>query len=75
MNIDVTVPVESLTVAKKQVVAIMQPSTTIKILIMDEPSAVDGSQESMFIVKDLREKGITIIYISHRLEVFELCTT
>jgi ABC-type sugar transport system ATPase subunit len=78
MNIDVTVPVESLTVAKKQVVAIMQAiNNNSKILIMDESSAVltDRELESMFrIVKDLREKGITIIYISHRLdEVFELC--
>ena len=44
---------------------------------MDEPSAVltDRELEVMFrIVKQLREKGITIIYISHRLdEIFGLC--
>ena len=44
---------------------------------MDEPSAVltDRELESMFrTVNQLREKGITIIYISHRLEeVFKLC--
>ena len=48
-----------------------------RVLIMDEPSAVltDRELEVMFrIVKQLREKGITIIYISHRLDkVFDLC--
>ncbi|NLC39927.1 MAG: sugar ABC transporter ATP-binding protein [Clostridiaceae bacterium] len=78
MDIDVNETVESLSVAKKQVVAIMQAiNNESKILIMDEPSAVLTEREldTMFrIVKDLREKGITIIYISHRLdEVFELC--
>ncbi len=78
MDIDVNETVESLSVAKKQVVAIMQAiNNESKILIMDEPSAVLTEREldTMFrIVKDLRDKGITIIYISHRLdEVFELC--
>jgi ribose transport system ATP-binding protein len=44
---------------------------------MDEPSAVltNRELEVMFrIVRQLRENGITIIYISHRLdEVFNLC--
>lgn len=78
MSIDVNAQVESLTVAKKQVVAIMQAiNNNSKILIMDEPSAVLTEREldTMFhIVKELRKKGITIIYISHRLdEVFQLC--
>lgn len=78
MDIDVNAQVSSLTVAKKQVVEIMHAiNNNSKILIMDEPSAVltDRELEVMFrIVKQLREKGITIIYISHRLdEVFDLC--
>ncbi|NLJ41219.1 MAG: sugar ABC transporter ATP-binding protein [Clostridiales bacterium] len=78
MDIDVNATVESLTVAKQQVVAIMQAiNNNSKILVMDEPSAVltDRELESMFrIVRQLREQGITIIYISHRLdEVFQLC--
>ncbi len=78
MDIDVNAQVSSLTVAKKQVVEIMHAiNNNSRVLIMDEPSAVltDRELEVMFrIVKQLREKGITIIYISHRLdEVFELC--
>ena len=78
MDIDINAQVSSLTVAKKQIVEIMHAiNNNSKILIMDEPSAVltDRELEVMFrIVKQLREKGITIIYISHRLdEVFDLC--
>ena len=78
MDMDVDAPVESLTVAKKQVVAIMQAiNNESELLIMDEPSAVMTEREldTMFnIIKQLREKGITIIYISHRLdEVFQIC--
>ena len=78
MDIDVNAVVSSLTVAKKQIVEIMHAiNTNSKVLIMDEPSAVltNRELEVMFrIVKQLREKGITIIYITHRLdEVFDLC--
>ena len=78
MDIDINAQVSSLTVAKKQIVEIMHAiNNNSKILVMDEPSAVltDRELEVMFrIVKQLREKGITIIYISHRLdEIFGLC--
>ena len=78
MDIDINAQVSSLTVAKKQIVEIMHAiNNNAQVLIMDEPSAVltDRELEVMFrIVKQLREKGITIIYISHRLdEVFDLC--
>lgn len=78
MDIDVNEVVANLSVAKKQIVEIMHAiNAHSKILIMDEPSAVltDRELAVMFrIVKQLREKGITIIYISHRLEeVFDLC--
>ena len=78
MDIDINAQVSSLTVAKKQIVEIMHAiNNNAHVLIMDEPSAVltDRELEVMFrIVKQLRENGITIIYISHRLdEVFDLC--
>ena len=78
MDIDVNAQVSSLTVAKKQIVEIMHAiNANSQVLVMDEPSAVltDRELEVMFrIVKQLRERGITIIYISHRLdEVFDLC--
>lgn len=78
MDIDINAQVSSLTVARKQIVEIMHAiNANSKILVMDEPSAVltNRELEVMFrIVRQLREKGITIIYISHRLdEVFDLC--
>jgi len=78
MDIDINAQVSSLTVAKKQIVEIMHAiNNNAQVLIMDEPSAVltDRELEVMFrIVKQLRANGITIIYISHRLdEVFDLC--
>ena len=79
MDIDINAQVSSLTVAKKQIVEIMHAiNNNSRILIMDEPSAglTDRALEVMFrIVKQLRDKGITIIYISHRLdEIFGLCS-
>ena len=79
MDIDINAQVSSLTVAKKQIVEIMHAiNNNSRILIIDEPSAVltDRELEVMFrIVKQLRDEGITIIYISHRLdEIFGLCS-
>ena len=48
-----------------------------KILILDEPSSVLTEKETgnlMNILRGLKDKGISCIYISHKLdEVFELC--
>ncbi len=64
--------VGNLSVAQKQLVEIAKAlSNDIKVLIMDEPTASlsDNDIENMFkVVKGLKEKGIGIIYVSHRLE-------
>lgn len=64
--------VGNLSVAQKQMVEIAKAlSNDIKVLIMDEPTASlsDNDIENMFrIVKELRKAGISIIYVSHRLE-------
>ncbi|UCF97800.1 MAG: sugar ABC transporter ATP-binding protein [Spirochaetaceae bacterium] len=70
-------PVSSLSVAKKQIVEIAKAvAAEADIIIMDEPTASisEGEIARLFkIVKGLREKNVTVIYISHRLdEVFEL---
>jgi ABC-type sugar transport system ATPase subunit len=77
IDIDVNAPVESLSVAKKQIVEICKAiNLDVRLLIMDEPSATlsDRELEIMFdIVRKLKSEGITVIYISHRLdEVFKL---
>ena len=71
--------VGSISVAYQQVVEICKAlSRNSRILVFDEPTAVLTSNEvdKLFsIIKSLRDKGVCIIYISHRLnEVFELCS-
>lgn len=66
-----------LTIGRQQMVEIAKAlSVNARILIMDEPtsSLTSHEAEQLFAaVKDLRSKGVSIIYISHRLgEVREL---
>lgn len=77
VNVDPDAIVEKLPTAQQQLVEIAKAiSTNAKILIMDEPSAPlsVAEVEKMFaIVRALKESGVTIIYISHRLdELFEI---
>jgi ribose transport system ATP-binding protein len=69
--------VSTLSVAKKQIVEIAKAvASESEIIIMDEPTAAISESEiaRLFkIIKGLREKNVTVIYISHRLdEIFEL---
>jgi ribose transport system ATP-binding protein len=64
-------------VAKKQIVEIAKAvASEADIIIMDEPTAAISESEIVrlfAIIKSLREKNVTVIYISHRLdEIFEL---
>lgn len=64
--------VKDLGVAEKQLVEIGKAlSVNSKIIIMDEPTAVLSSREidKLFeVIRSLKKEGISIIYISHRLE-------
>ena len=69
-----------LSVAYKQVVEICKVlSKNVRILILDEPTAVlnDSEAETLFkLLFRLKEKGVSIIYISHRLEeIFKIGDT
>lgn len=72
ISVDVSKPVKSLTVAYQQLVEIAKTiSNDVKLLIMDEPSAplTNREIEAMFgIIEKLRNKGVAIIYVSHRME-------
>lgn len=73
-----TTRVGSLSIAGKQLVEIAKAlAVEAAILIMDEPTAVLSAPEAealFSLIRRLREKGVTILYISHRLpEVLELC--
>ncbi len=77
IDLDPAAIVETLTPAQKQIVEIAKSiSKKCKILIMDEPSAPLTVREvdTMFeIVRHLKSQGVTIIYISHRMEeIFEI---
>ncbi len=77
VDIDPSQPVKHLSPACQQIVEIAKAvSRNVKILIMDEPTAplTVGEVEILFkIVADLKRRGVTIIFISHRLEeLFEI---
>jgi ribose transport system ATP-binding protein len=76
-SIDTKQKVARLSVAKKQIVEIAKAvASEADIIIMDEPTAAisEGEIRRLFkIIKSLKEKNVTVIYISHRLdEIFEL---
>ena len=69
--------VKNLSVGYQQMIEIAKAiQQNAKVLIMDEPSAplTNNEVENMFkVVELLREQGVSIIYISHRLEeIFRL---
>jgi ribose transport system ATP-binding protein len=71
-RIDPAARVETLAPAAQQIVSIARAlSRNVRLLIMDEPSAVldDKEIEVLFgVVRRLTEAGVGVIYISHRLE-------
>jgi ribose transport system ATP-binding protein len=77
-EIDVDQPVSNLPIAYQQIVEICKAlSRKSSVLILDEPTAVLTHYESeqLFgIIRNLRKRGVCVIYISHRLdEIFALC--
>ncbi|OLF06818.1 sugar ABC transporter ATP-binding protein [Actinophytocola xinjiangensis] len=76
-GIDPTAAVSTLPVAQRQVVEIVKAlATDATVLAMDEPTAAlaDHEVELLYdLVRRLRERGIAILYVSHRMrEVFDL---
>ena len=72
VKIDPTVKLGSLTVGKQQMVEIAKAvSRDCRLLVLDEPTAAltQPEVEELFkIMNELREKGIGMIYISHRMD-------
>ena len=78
VNIPVTALMSDLSVGQQQMVEICKAlMVDAKVLIMDEPTAALTQSETKVlfeVIKSLREKGVSIVYISHRMEeIFELC--
>lgn len=72
VQLDVRRCVNTLSVAEQQMVEIAKALTfDARILVMDEPSATLTDHELLALfklIRSLREQGMGIIYISHRLE-------
>lgn len=76
-EIDVRKAVKDLTVSEQQMVEIAKViSTDAWLIIMDEPtsSLTENEKERLFkIIRQLKEKGTAVIYISHKMqEIFEI---
>ena len=77
VRVDPTVPISELSIAQQQMVEVAKAlSYNARVIIMDEPtsSLTERETATLFrIIRDLRADGITVIYISHRLEeIFEI---
>lgn len=78
VHIPVDAVMSDLSVGQQQMVEICKAlMVDAKVLIMDEPTAAltQSETEVLFeVINSLREKGVSIVYISHRMEeIFELC--
>lgn len=77
LDLDPKTKVRDVTVAKQQMIEIAKAlSFNSKILIMDEPTAAlteSEIRELFKIIAGLKEQGVGIVYISHRMEeLFEI---
>ncbi|MDR5818325.1 MULTISPECIES: sugar ABC transporter ATP-binding protein [unclassified Caballeronia] len=71
-EIDPAALVETMSAAQCQVIEIAKAlSGTLKLLVLDEPTAALAPSDAnrlLDIVRDLKARGVGIVYISHRLE-------
>jgi len=77
LPIDLNVPVRNLSAAQRQAIEIARAlSHNAKVLILDEPTAALNVREVevLFgVLRDLRARGVCIVFVSHRLpEVLEI---
>jgi ABC-type sugar transport system ATPase subunit len=77
-EIDVDRPIGELSTGQEQLVQIAAAlGTHAQVIVMDEPTSSLSAHESEHLVNllaHLKERGITVIYVSHRLEeIFRLC--
>ncbi len=78
IKIDPAAVMGDLTVGKQQMCEIAKAiSREVKLIVFDEPTAAltDAEIEELFkIIRDLRERGLGIIYISHRMDEIKVIT-
>jgi ABC-type sugar transport system ATPase subunit len=79
-DLDVDQPIGQLTTGQEQLVQIAAAlGVNARVIVMDEPtsSLSAGESEHLFhLLAHLKQRGITVLYVSHRLEeIFRLCDT
>ncbi len=78
LRLDPRTKVTDLTVARQQMVEIAKAlSFNSQVLIMDEPTAAltEAEIEELFrMIREMRDKGVGVVYISHRLEELKQIT-
>ncbi len=79
-DLDVNLPISRLSTAQEQLVQIAAAvGTGARVIVMDEPTSSLSVAESEHLFKllgQLKQREITVIYVSHRLEeIFRLCDT
>jgi ABC-type sugar transport system ATPase subunit len=77
-QIDVDVPISRLSTGQEQLIQIAAAlGTRANIIVMDEPTSslsVKEAENLFTLLGKLKQRGITIIYVSHRMEeLFRLC--
>src|SRR6266851_4004435 len=77
-DFDVDQPISRLSTGQEQLVQIAAAlGTKAQVIIMDEPTSslsVRESERLFGLLAKLKQRGITVIYVSHRLEeIFRLC--
>ncbi|MCX4671976.1 sugar ABC transporter ATP-binding protein [Streptomyces sp. NBC_01381] len=80
IRVDVRRPLRELGVGTQQMVALARAvSVDARVVIMDEPTSSLEPREvqTLFgVIRMLRDRGIAVIYVSHRLEeLYEVCDT
>ena len=78
LDVDVRQPAGSLSVGKQQIIEIAKAiNSNAKYIVMDEPTAAltDREIQTLFeTIRELKAKGISFVYISHRMEeIFAIC--
>lgn len=78
MTVNLTQSMRTMSVSQRQMVEIAKAiSYNAKVIVLDEPTSSLMAQEveKLFqMMRKLREQGISLIYISHKMdEIFEIC--
>ncbi|MFB7950180.1 sugar ABC transporter ATP-binding protein [Kitasatospora phosalacinea] len=78
LDIDVSAPLDSHSIAVQQLVAIVRAvDVSAKVLILDEPTSSldrDEVRQLFTVMRRLRDQGVAILFVSHFLDqVYEVC--